>query len=167
MKLHSYKNSSLPVFIILAVFAALALSCSTMLTDEEYAAFVAATEQQESAMAEVENAASNIAELQAEIARLQEMIVSGEGNVEEHNAAILAATTDLAQAMMSLTAANQLAADSTAALLELEESSGSPEWLLLVEAIAGSLLGVRLMRGGSSKGLVRNVPLLGTQPDRA
>lgn len=43
----------------------------------------------------------------------------------------------------------------------LAEKTGTPEWMVLAEAVAASLLGVRFIRGGASKGALRNVPILG------
>ena len=45
----------------------------------------------------------------------------------------------------------------------LSEETGTPEIILQLETIAASLLGVRFMRGGASKGAFSSIPLVGSR----
>ena len=149
------------IAILTLLFALVAASCSTMLSEDEYAKYQVQSAQLDSARADYEGAAATIIDLQNEIGKLRDELAKPDADVDAINASILSLTTDLATALTTSTLATAKVEEAAAAIKALEEENDYPDWMLIGEAVLASIFGVRLTRGPASKGPLVNVPFLG------
>jgi hypothetical protein len=125
------------LILIVAILALGGLSCSSQMPADDQVTFNANVER--------------IDWLQKENLRIRTELTDGQAIDAEKLLAMNAALINSYIEMDALLASNKA----------LAEKTGTPEWMVLAEAVAASLLGVRFIRGGASKGVLANVPILG------
>lgn len=125
------------LILIVAILALGGLSCQSLMHDD-------GTREQMNVNA------GRIEYLMGEIAKNQEIIKQGELDAEK----LLALNESLVNAYIEM---DQLMASNKA----LSETTGTPEWLLLLESALLGTIGARFTRGPASKGVLQRVPVLG------